>query len=180
MQRISQLISLLALIKGKGASAPRQPSNRKSRQQSKPPISNGRKHADLKSAPKVALSARRWKNVNRAIEKTVDIVLSRNIALDGFGPSYWEMDEGYAVALKRLRKLARDGAQKEFQFPFRGNGVWFWFKATQLMTGNLKAGTLPDPDIALQKRVDEAGHAAGEDGPSHQKRQILLKNHRMS
>ncbi|KAK6952157.1 hypothetical protein Daesc_006689 [Daldinia eschscholtzii] len=187
--------------KSKGACAPQQTSNPKSHWQPNPSASNNGRHAALKSPPKVALSAGRWQNVNRAIEKTVEIVLSKNLALDSFGPDCWEMDEGYGVALvaeirreiketcsldnlklqKRLRELAHDVTQKEFRFPFRGGGVWFWFKvtdlhkATQPMPENLRAGTQTEHDVVLQKMDEEADSTAIEDDFSQQRKTSIVE-----
>ncbi|KAI1374901.1 hypothetical protein F4677DRAFT_446806 [Hypoxylon crocopeplum] len=114
--------------------------------------SRNRKHAALRGTPTVYVSAEQWKNVNQAIEKTVDLVIGKRVALDSFGPRYWEMDEGLGVALvaeirrpikeictlgdlklqRELRKMARDVTHKEFRFPYKGGGVWFRFNMTDL------------------------------------------------
>ncbi|KAI1654644.1 hypothetical protein F4813DRAFT_369733 [Daldinia decipiens] len=134
---------------GKGACAPQPPLNWKPHQPAIPPVPNDRRHAALQGGPKMALPAQSWRNVNQAIEKTVDIVLSKKMALKGFGPDCWEMDEGFGVALvaeirreikedctldnpklqKKLKEVARDVTAKEFRFPLKGGGVWFWFKS---------------------------------------------------
>ncbi|KAI0838210.1 hypothetical protein F5Y06DRAFT_296750 [Hypoxylon sp. FL0890] len=117
-----------------------------------PSLSKGRKHAALKGSPTVPVSAEEWRNVNRAIEETVKLVLDKNMALDSLGPDYWELDEGLGVALvaeikraiketcslsdpklqKQLKKMASDVTHKEFRFPCKGGGVWFRFKMTNL------------------------------------------------
>ncbi|KAI1473648.1 hypothetical protein F4774DRAFT_30901 [Daldinia eschscholtzii] len=198
---MSNIIRKQPPSKSKGTCAPQQTSNRKSHRQPKPSASNNGRHAALKSAPTVALSAGRWQNVNRAIEKTVEVVLSKNLTLDSFGPDCWEMDEGYGVALvaeirreiketcsldnpklqKRLRELAYDVTQKEFRFPFRGGGVWFWFKvtdlhkATQPMPENLKAGTQTEHDMVLQNMDEESGSAAIEDDFFRQRKASVVE-----
>ncbi|KAI1453045.1 hypothetical protein F4805DRAFT_478935 [Annulohypoxylon moriforme] len=111
-----------------------------------------RKHAALKGNPIAPVSKEQWENINQAIIKTVELILSKNVTLDSFGPDYWEMDEGLGVALvaeirreikelctlrdpklqRELMKMARDITHKEFRFPYRGGGVWFRFKMTNL------------------------------------------------
>ncbi|KAI1779403.1 hypothetical protein F4818DRAFT_438177 [Hypoxylon cercidicola] len=115
-------------------------------------MSRSRKHAALKGSPTTTVSAEQWNNINQAIVKTVDSVLTQNITLDSFGPDYWEMDEGFGIALvaeirrtiketctlsdpklqRELRKMACDITHEEFRFPYKGGGVWFRFKMTDL------------------------------------------------
>ncbi|KAI0849882.1 hypothetical protein F5Y00DRAFT_45212 [Daldinia vernicosa] len=173
------------LPRGKGARTPQPPSNRKSHQPSILPVPNDRRHVAL-HGPKVTLSAQKWKNVNQAIEKTVDIVLNKKMTLKGFGPDSWEMDEGFGVALvaeirrkikedctlenpklqKKLREVARDVTAKEFRFPLRGGGIWFWFKitnldkATQSITEAQQAGAPSEADTILKCTDDETETSA--------------------
>ncbi|KAI0379159.1 hypothetical protein F5Y04DRAFT_283246 [Hypomontagnella monticulosa] len=129
-----------------GASVPRL----QQRQAPKSPVSKDRKHMALKGNAKIRVSAEQWKNVNAAIEKTVDLILSKDGATRSFGPGpgYWEMDEGLGVALvaeiirafdgtcsldnpklrKQLKIMSRDITQGEFRFPCNGGGVWFRFR----------------------------------------------------
>lgn len=137
-----------------GVSSPQSQSNKAIKQSTKPPVSKGRKHAALKGNPTVSVSAEQWKNINQAIEKTVDQVLARNINLDSFGPDYWEMDGDYGIALvaeirraiketctlkdpklqREIRKMACDVTHGEFRFPYKGGGVWFRFKSITKLT----------------------------------------------
>lgn len=110
-----------------------------------------KKHMALKGNARVRVSTEQWNNVNRAIEKTVEMILSKNTTPESFGPGpgHWEMDEGLGVALvaeiirpineicslsnpklrEQLKGMARDVTQKEFRFPCNGGGVWFRFKS---------------------------------------------------
>ncbi|KAI1411421.1 hypothetical protein F5Y13DRAFT_200993 [Hypoxylon sp. FL1857] len=155
------------LAKGKGALTSQLPSNQAPKRPLNPPVSKGRKHAALKGNPTVPVTAEQWKNINQAIEETVELVLSKNLTLDGYGPDCWEMDEGLGVALvaeirrpiketctlsdpkleKELRKMARDVTQKEFRFPYKGGGVWFRFKMTDLQKATQRVDDQV-PDVA--------------------------------
>ncbi|KAI1643604.1 uncharacterized protein F4817DRAFT_368261 [Daldinia loculata] len=183
--------------KGNGARTPQPLSNRKPHQPAISPVPNDRRHAALQGGPKVALSAQKWKNVNQAIEKTVDIVLSKKTALKGFGPDCWEMDGGFGVALvaeirreikedctldnpklqKKLKEVARDVTAKEFRFPFKGGGVWFWFKitdlhkATQPITEIQQAGTPSGADTIIKGTDDETGTTDRGGDPAQHKRE---------
>lgn len=131
------------------ASTPQSQSNKLTKELITTPVSKSRKHAALKGTPTVAVSEEQWDNVNKAIVKTVDLVLAQNIVLDSFGPDYWEMDEGYGIALvaeirraikeicslseprlqRELRQMARNVTHGEFRFSCKGGGVWFRFKS---------------------------------------------------
>ncbi|OTA56859.1 hypothetical protein K449DRAFT_437705 [Hypoxylon sp. EC38] len=170
----------------------------------KPPMFKGRKHAALKGSPTVSVSAEQWKNVNRAIEETVELILSRNLALDGFGPDCWVIDEGLGVALvaevKRplrevctltnlklqnmLRKMASDVTHKEFRFLFPGGGVWFRFKMTDLKKATERRGDQvleASPEaVETQKPVyDKTDSTAGTDESSQEKTTSLANKARL-
>lgn len=131
------------------ASTPQPQSNKATKELPRTPVSKSRKHAALKGSPTGTVSPEQWDNVNRAIVQTVDLILSKNITLDGFGPDYWEMDEGLGIALvaeirraiketctlsdpklqREISKMACDVMHEEFRFPYKGGGVWFRFKS---------------------------------------------------
>ncbi|KAI1140694.1 hypothetical protein F5Y05DRAFT_374506 [Hypoxylon sp. FL0543] len=135
--------------KGKEAPSTQLPSSETPKRPPNSPASKGRKHAALKGSPTVPVSAEQWRNVNLAIEKTVELLLEKDLTLDSLGPDHWELDEGLGVALvaeirraikerctlsdrklqKELKKMAGDVTHKEFRFPCKGGGVWFRFKS---------------------------------------------------
>ncbi|KAI8956538.1 hypothetical protein F5Y11DRAFT_167711 [Daldinia sp. FL1419] len=176
--------------KGKGVNTTHQQSKRPSCQSLQSPISNDRRHTALAGAPGAILSAEGWRNVNRAILKTVDIVLSKNATLDSRKPDYWEIDEGLGVALvaeirreiretctfanpklkERLRQVAWDVTQKEFRFPYKGGGVWFWFKLTDLYKASQPItesdeANMSEKDIVSKDPDDDIESAIGKDNP---------------
>ncbi|KAI1100985.1 hypothetical protein F4804DRAFT_335709 [Jackrogersella minutella] len=156
---------------GKRTSAPEPRSHTISKQLSEPSSPRTKKHAALKGNPVTPVSREQWENINQAIEKTVDLVLCKNITLDSFGPDYWEMDEGLGIALvaeirrtikeicclnepklqKELRKMARDVTHKEFRVSYKGGGVWFWFRMTNLQKATQPMA--PQESDALMKTV---------------------------
>ncbi|KAI1449260.1 hypothetical protein F5Y02DRAFT_256164 [Annulohypoxylon stygium] len=144
-------------------SQPRSPTHKQLR---RPLVLKTRKHAALKGNPTIPVSAEQWININQAIVKTVEFILSKNVTLDSFGPGYWEMDEGFGIALiaeirrkikeictlispklqKELTKMAHDVTHKEFRFSYRGGGVWFRFKMTNLQKA-VQPIIIPDNDV---------------------------------
>ncbi|KAI0169737.1 hypothetical protein GGR52DRAFT_573793 [Hypoxylon sp. FL1284] len=154
------------------------------------PEFNGRKHAALRGHPTVHVSAEQWNNVNRSIVKTVDSILARNITLDSLGPDYWEIDEGYGIALVaeirraiketcklsdtrlqgKIRRMASDVSHEEFRFPCEGGGVWFRFKMTDLQkamepTNKQESDDSPTADIDQNEIVEDKEEPANrEDG----------------
>ncbi|KAI1211810.1 uncharacterized protein F4807DRAFT_416486 [Annulohypoxylon truncatum] len=138
-----------------------------SKQLIKPLSLKTRKHAALKGRPMVPISTEQWENINRAIVKTVELILTKNLTLNSFGPDYWEMDEGLGIALvaeirrgikeictlgdpklqKKLMEMARDITHKEFRFSYRGGGVWFRFKMIDLQKA-VQPVIIPEDDVS--------------------------------
>ncbi|KAI0110969.1 hypothetical protein F4776DRAFT_641222 [Hypoxylon sp. NC0597] len=159
-----------------------------------PPAFKGRKHAALKGNPTGPVSAEQWENVNQAIEKTVELILSRKLALDSLRPGCWVMHEGLGVALvaeirrpirevcsltnpklqNKLRKMASDVTHKEFRFLYQGGGVWFRFKMTDLKKatqprGNQAPEASPEADETQKPTDDKTSSTTETDDPSQEK-----------
>ncbi|KAI2470137.1 hypothetical protein F4781DRAFT_391870, partial [Annulohypoxylon bovei var. microspora] len=176
--------------KDRGISTPQPQYLPTSKQPPNSPVLKTRKHAALTGNPTIPVSAEQWENVNQAIETTVELILSKNVTLDSFGPDYWEMDEGLGIALvaeirreikeictlgdpklqRELMKMARDITRKEFRFPYRGGGVWFRFKMTDLQKAvqpitDLGSDVSPEgTEVIYEAMEGEAGAPAKIDG----------------
>ncbi|KAI0119099.1 hypothetical protein F4814DRAFT_458479 [Daldinia grandis] len=128
-------------------------------------VPNYRMHTALRDGPKVALSAQGWKNVNRAIEKTV---------LGGFGSDCWEMDEGFGVVpvAEIRRKIKEDCTLDNPRLHKKLRGVAHdvtvtkFSKATQPMTGTQQIRTLLGASMIPRGTGGETGAVARGDGPA--------------